>query len=130
MALFCSEEKCYEISGEKIIVKEKIFVIKDTRFNELNLKMENCISCHDGTVSKGVIIEKKFNNEGYFKSHPIDIPYPNEKKGYVPKILLDKDLILVDGNISCITCHNENEDNENLKISENKSGICSKCHIK
>lgn len=84
-----------------------------------------CEGCHteigndanDPTISASVEVH-----------HPVDVPYPGGKPGYVPITDLDPNLRLVEGNLSCITCHDPRAADRALVIGLEDGKLCLACH--
>ena len=63
-------------------------------------------------------------------SHPVDQPYPSAGIGLVPLAELDLRLLLIDGKMTCITCHKHDVHNRQLVIPDAFGELCVSCHRK
>ena len=94
--------------------------------------LEICVSCHDGSVSNNVPFcsaKCAFNTP-----HAVLKNYPpvGERKKYAPtSVILSKGIRLVNGQITCISCHDLNNPAKYHLVVENQnSRLCLICHIK
>ena len=95
-----------------------------------------CLSCHDGTVSKMASVDVA---EGDFKhgiglSHPVGIKYPKgslSDNDFVPPEYLPEEVKLFNGAVGCLSCHNPYGKEKGLLVkSNNRSALCLTCHKK
>ncbi len=93
-----------------------------------------CISCHDGALSKSVNIGMgSFSHGSGGSGHPIGVDYlEGYAKGDMAEIQdLDVNIKFYDGKIGCGTCHNMySRERYLLAKSNNGSGLCLECHRK
>jgi predicted CXXCH cytochrome family protein len=81
----------------------------------------DCISCHDGSLGKDVRTQT-------MGTHKVDVYYI-KKKGYNSR--LDRRIILPEGKVTCISCHNPYKNERGrLVMSNERSSLCLSCHIK
>jgi predicted CXXCH cytochrome family protein len=87
-----------------------------------------CLDCHGdlGESAKG----KGHGSSPDVHSHPIDQPYPASGAELVPLVDLDLRLLLIDGKMTCITCHSHTEPDRRLVIPEASGQLCISCHRK
>ncbi len=97
-----------------------------------------CLSCHDGRSASNVrsnVVnnpDKKSIMKMLSAKHPIGMDY--EKYSEANKNLKSLDdmgqsISLVEGRVSCITCHDPLNSNQNhLTITKNGIDLCSACH--
>ncbi|MCL5061957.1 MAG: hypothetical protein M1443_01925 [Nitrospirae bacterium] len=75
-----------------------------------------CITCHDGV--SGAI----------HSSHPFFVPYKSGKRF---KPITDNRIIIADGQVTCLSCHNPFSTKNKRLVMENRgSRLCLSCHIK
>ena len=103
-----------------------------------------CIGCHDGTVSRPVVVESSgfartaaspfgsttdaFDHRG---THPVDISYPDGRRGFRPALEVERSLPLSGGLVTCETCHAADSSTPfRLTISNEGSRLCLTCHEK
>lgn len=111
---------------------------KDVSFID-PISME-CFTCHDGNNAKGANtkIRSLGNGESHGMqtitgSHPIGMSYVKfaNNREYTHWQTLPKNMILMDGKVVCITCHDMLSRNSLYLTTDMKgSGLCFSCHIK
>lgn len=105
-----------------------------------------CLSCHDGTIATSTIgsshallagVRAGFVLPGGFawQDHPIGVPYPNDRRNFRPKSFVVKDdrVRLPEGRVECISCHEPHNRfglRGMLVMSNRRSALCLRCHIK
>ncbi|KAF0219881.1 MAG: hypothetical protein FD174_1605 [Geobacteraceae bacterium] len=92
----------------------------------------DCLACHDGSMTKTVpICTVKCELKD---PHTVDKPYPpaGQEQSYVPaERIAAAGIILVNGQVTCISCHDlKNPNRHHLVIENDKSRLCFTCHIK
>lgn len=97
----------------------------------------NCLTCHDGINAKiHEIRHKEFGQEqnASFQevrgNHPIGMHYGSyayASKSFRNLFEIDEDMVLVDGKVGCLTCHNPQNPEKNHLARKN---LCLGCHIK
>lgn len=91
-----------------------------------------CLSCHDGTISKAPHVEVK---EGLWQhaiglSHPVGVDYPSSEE-FQDAGSLPKEVRLFDGRVGCLSCHEIYVKRRGLLTMDNsKSRLCFGCHKK
>lgn len=132
-------------SAGLVKVGARTFANKPGGMREVNVTAD-CLSCHDGTVGKVVSVrDVRGANRGggaidflaassTFPSnglHPVDIVYPEGKKGFRPLFEVQEKLPLGGGRVTCTTCHSGTDSrNAYLSISNERSALCTTCHVK
>ncbi|MDA8428954.1 MAG: hypothetical protein M0T70_06830 [Geobacteraceae bacterium] len=96
---------------------------------QLDQISRECVTCHDGSSAP---------TTGY--SHPVGMDYDKStsfnrrspfKRNYVTRGALNPDVVLIDGKVGCLSCHNPLNPAENhLAMSNENSSLCFSCHIK
>lgn len=82
----------------------------------MNREPKTCLTCHDGVIgppknARGVMVNKRYRNNGKFKD------------------LSHSEIVLVNGKVACISCHNPYQINDTkLKIPHNNNELCANCH--
>lgn len=114
----------------------------------LGASSSECLSCHDGTIasdggatSLGGVQRKsgvwdhqgRGQNYGGASSHPIGIDYKEavrrDPKGIVAMSSLPSTILLPDGKVECVSCHNVYAREANLlSVSNSGSRLCLTCH--
>ena len=100
----------------------------------------DCILCHDGINAKYHDINYRSGKRSgitlktVLDSHPIGMSYgamayDNAKLRH--QTTLNEELVLVDGRVGCLSCHNMlNPEKYHLAMSNESSELCLSCHIK
>lgn len=79
----------------------------------------DCIQCHDGISAKSAA------GPG---NHRIDILY---MPGNFYRNVTDRRIVLIDGRVTCISCHNPYRSEEARLVKSNQnSSLCLTCHIR
>ena len=85
---------------------------------EADFRFSDCLSCHEGSMGKAV-------TDG---GHKVDVYYMKNKDF---NTMPDRAIILVDGKVTCISCHNPyKKEPGRLVMSNVRSRLCLSCHIK
>lgn len=111
---------------------------KDVNFID-PISME-CFTCHDGNTAKdaNTKIRSLGNRDSHgiqtiTGSHPIGMSYVKfaNNREYTHWQTLPKNMVLMDGKVGCITCHDMLSKNRlYLPTDMGGSGLCFNCHIK
>lgn len=91
-----------------------------------------CLSCHDGTISKFPQVEVRQGvwQHGIGMSHPIGVDYPRSEE-FTYAEALPKQIQLFDGKLGCLSCHDIYSKEANMLVMDNrKSKLCLTCHRK
>jgi predicted CXXCH cytochrome family protein len=101
---------------------------------------KGCLMCHDGVAASP--ITTNFRNDPFRRGsrvnsfggdHPIGMDYNryvSVNSGY-KRIPSGTKMILVDGKVGCLTCHNPlNPEKGHLVMSDRYSALCRTCHNK
>ena len=110
------------------IGKKKIVVGKGRKAKKIDNVSEYCLGCHDEDVRTGGAPVPVHSVGSAENSHPTDILYPAEKSGYKSAEKFDPRLVLRQGRMSCITCHDIENSRHELVISAAGSELCIACH--
>jgi len=95
-----------------------------------------CLSCHDGTISKTTPVAVKSGDfqHGIGLSHPVGVEYPAGARSsvdFVPAALLPDNIKLFNRKIGCLSCHNPYAGSKYLMVKDNSySALCLTCHRK
>ncbi len=102
------------------------------RMVEADAPARYCIGCHDGTAASNIpfcSVRCAVND-----SHSAEKRYPpaGKERLYAPLATVQaKGLKVVDGKITCISCHNlRNKDRYHLVMDNANSRLCLTCHIR
>lgn len=83
----------------------------------------NCLSCHDGYMGNARVAPGMVPGD-----HKVNVLYL-KKKGY--KTLPDRRIILPNGRVTCISCHNPYKSDHTRLVKSNEGGrLCLGCHVK
>jgi predicted CXXCH cytochrome family protein len=113
----------------------------DTFKRKIDSMTFECLTCHDGLSIKSG--EVRFSNDKEFKpldlekaagNHPVGMDYrgyASGNPGYKGMESLSRDMILMDGKVGCLSCHNPlNSEKPHLVMDNDRSALCLTCHIK
>jgi predicted CXXCH cytochrome family protein len=100
----------------------------------------DCLSCHDGSIAKLSAVSvgswtHTTNLRGYNAGiHPIGIDYEESRRrhgGLKAVFAIDKRIKLVEGKVSCASCHDPYSDRKGRLVMDNRgSRLCLGCHLK
>lgn len=124
---------------EQAHFKSKYYITDNSR--TIDDVSAECLSCHDGSIGKlSVIGVGNWSHSSDFMeydsgTHPIGVSYRDafrrDPNGFRPPSMLDERIRLVNGQVSCISCHNlYAETPMKLVMSNKRSRLCLECHIK
>lgn len=85
-----------------------------------------CLACHDGGIASATHFTAAADRRP-MNSHPVGVPYPSRSQ-FAP-IPSDSNIILIDGRVSCVTCHDMVADGYHLAIENDHSRLCFSCHL-
>lgn len=113
----------------------KVFVGSGKEKERLESPSAYCLECHGqeataGTEATAVHPPPAHAIGAAENSHPIDVLYPRADATYVRLEELDKRLHLIDGRVTCITCHRIDEPGHALTFAEQKGRLCMACHLR
>lgn len=130
---------------------------------ELDRIVQTCMQCHDGSGAVRITVKDarsplQYMMSGVQKNHPVGMKYDDyaatDPQRYIPRVLLDANIVLVNGEVTCISCHRLKEpqdlvDNIDARWAEiqkapsdakhcsasneftirtGKAGLCLACH--
>jgi len=114
------------------------FSLSPSRIDSFSLK---CLVCHDGVSAP--IAEGSYRNspgeehsggQVTGSSHPIGMDYAAYSIGnrsFKDMQMLDQQMVLVDGKVGCLSCHNPlNPRRNHLSVTDAGSELCLACHNK
>ena len=123
---FSSESVTFMYQGERI---------------DLDTVSFDCITCHDGISAP--LHDIRFKNDTVrtdgmkmvIGPHPIGMHYGSAayaKPGTLrDQSSLNEDMVLVDGRVGCLSCHNPlNPEKKHLIVGLDQSKLCLTCHVK
>ena len=94
----------------------------------------HCLECHETAGSAedeppGASQRTNSFHSGGGRSHPVDVDYPSNRKGYRLPDELDQRLMLIDRRMTCLTCHAPSVD-RSLVLPTARGTLCMACHVK
>lgn len=99
-----------------------------------------CLACHDGTIAKPVTfrisdgtLHREKSIETIKGAHPIGMDYEKFRMSaeYAPVEILPAQMVLINGKVGCITCHNMLGNNKKyLVVDIDSNNLCFTCHNK
>lgn len=95
-----------------------------------DVNLGDCMACHDGVAAGSVdfcLVDCNFRSP----HSAVNIYPPPGKKGYASiRDVVQKGIKLVDGRITCISCHDlRNKGQYHLVMTMDGSKLCFACHI-
>ena len=110
------------------IGKKKIEVGKGRKAKRIESVTLYCLGCHGDDAQAGEAPSPSHSIGSPDHSHPTDIAYPSGTSGYRAADQLDQRLVLYEGRVSCITCHDVQDSDHRLVISPAGGDLCTACH--
>lgn len=93
--------------------------------------IEECVACHDGSIAKAAVYCIK--DCSLLTPHSVlrRYPPPGREAAYRPvESLREAGIVLVDGMVVCVSCHNlGNPPPYHLAVESVASRLCLTCHI-
>jgi len=101
----------------------------------------DCMTCHDGMNAPYHDVRIRngkrqgaISLQTVLASHPIGMHYGSaayENRFLRPVDELDKNIILADGRVGCLSCHNMlNPNRFHLSVENDQSALCLQCHMR
>lgn len=116
-------------SHAKIRKAEKIWVEESEKGDQAIKDLTAyCVKCHGHAKEKPS--ENIDGSSSGVHSHPVNCAYPPNGVDLVPITELDKRMLLIDGEMTCITCHNHDDSDHRLVIPDTSGKLCTACHQK
>jgi hypothetical protein len=103
---------------------------------EIDTFSYDCLTCHDGVNTRMHVInfkndsQNRGSSQALSKDHPIGMHYGSyaySSDTFRRLYELNEDMILVDGKVGCLTCHNPLKPEKKHLASSN---LCLGCHVK
>lgn len=103
---------------------------------------QDCLSCHDGLRASDIAVVYRNSPENprkgkrvSGKDHPVGMDYADYvasgRGNYKPIAMLNSKMMLINGKVGCLTCHNPlNPEKNHLVMSDFRSALCLTCHNK
>ena len=92
----------------------------------------HCLECHGPDIGAAEVDAEAptpaHSVGGAGRSHPVDVAYPEAGSGLASRAALDERLLLVEGQMTCITCHDPEAADHALVLSKEGSQLCLACH--
>ena len=92
----------------------------------------HCLECHGPDIGAAEADAEAptpvHSVGGSDSSHPVKVAYPDSKSGLAPRADLDERLVLINGQMTCITCHEPEDPDHALVLPNEGSQICLACH--
>jgi len=101
-----------------------------------------CLGCHDGTAAAAVCptvdgeSQKRFlaswlGGEDHGEMHRTELPYPENRPGFLPVERARRAFYLPDGRMTCETCHPPVGSGwDRLLEAYQGAELCGKCHLR
>lgn len=118
------------------VVNGHVFVDVGDDIDEVADIAGYCLSCHDGGIgparqpANAAAIGSQSGCSSLPGVHPVGIRYPTTRPGFADPVTLPSGMLMVDGRISCGSCHDLADENHDLVVSTSGSELCLSCHRK
>ncbi len=110
-------------------------VLVDGRLQAANPEAERvpdvsayCNSCH-GAGAEAAESPAAHPQGSAAGDHPVDLVYPVADPDYRPAGELDEGLLLLEGRVTCVTCHAHDDPEHAPVLATESSEICRACHL-
>ncbi len=127
------------VSGFQVVHYKPKYYVYDP-LNPVDAVSGMCLSCHDGSVGSLTKVGMGYwrHSEDFFQQdaglHPIGVDYRKATsldRSLRPISSLDPRIKLVNGKVSCISCHDPYSTRPMMLVMSNRgSRLCLECHIK
>lgn len=125
-------------AGTSMVISGHLDVSRGRSTIDIDVHSLHCLGCHAGSHSDGGSVS--IGSSGVLRHasgaapHPIGRSYRDASKrgGFQPENqLAQKKILLSDGRISCISCHEAyKKEHGKLVVSNERSALCLACHAK
>jgi len=127
---------------EPLRVVEGRTVLAEATGAEIDDVTGYCLSCHDGSAGPLVTFARpEAERTGGWvvgsrsppqwpKIHPVKVRYPAERRGFHADGPRDRRIVLLGGEVTCISCHDCERLDRRLVVSRARSQLCLSCHDK
>ena len=88
-----------------------------------------CNSCHGDSSEDAESEATGHAGDSVARDHPVDVAYPGADPDYRAPGELDPGLLLLEGRLSCVTCHAHDDRDHVLVLPTRSSEICRACHL-
>jgi predicted CXXCH cytochrome family protein len=125
-------------AGTSLVISGHLDVSHGRSTIDIDTHSLHCLGCHSGSHAGGVSVSVGQNgvlpHSGSSAPHPIGRSYRDASRrgGFRPEDQLEqKHIILSDGKISCVSCHEAyKKDHGKLIAGLERSALCLSCHAK
>jgi predicted CXXCH cytochrome family protein len=102
----------------------KLFTASGREARPLENVSAYCVECHaDDLGGAGD------HGAPMMRSHPVEIGYDAaDGDGLVARDEIDPRLLLLDGKVTCVTCHDARTTDHRLVMPDDQSQLCLECH--
>ena len=88
-----------------------------------------CGTCHEDTADAMEGDVAGHPGDSAARNHPVDVAYPEDDPDYRAPADLEPALLLLDGRLSCVSCHAHDDPGHSLALPAEGSEICRACHL-
>lgn len=117
-------------------VNGRFFLQISDHLEEIDDITSYCLGCHDGKVGPARQVQVVTNSEsaggceGVPQYHPIGATYPDGSAEFASANMLASGMHIVDGRVTCVTCHDCEAYDHELVVNNRYSALCLTCHRK
>ncbi len=122
-------------SGASIISNGHLDARSNKNLGGLDAFSIQCLTCHSADADAGPAVE--IDSQGLVRhadgavNHPVGVNYEKASRygGYRPRARLPKTIMLPDGQVGCVSCHQGyTQKHGKLVMSNQGSKLCFECH--
>jgi predicted CXXCH cytochrome family protein len=118
------------------LINGRFFIEADAQMVEIPNITGFCLGCHDGTAApaRQASLAKGFDQSSQCRGlpgdHPVETVYPTGSNEYAHPTSLPPKMLLVDGLVTCVSCHDLAREHHPLVVNNRRSALCRTCHRK
>ena len=110
------------------LVDGRLWTGPDEEGGEIAEVSAYCTACH-GDDGGGESELADHPGWAPLRDHPVDVAYPAADPGYRSAAELAPALLLLDGRVTCVTCHAHDDPGHAPVLPTDGSQICRACHL-
>ena len=123
--------------AQLLLVTCLVGILLPSRVSRASRDTPACLGCHDGVIASNSM--NRLGTHGGSAnavslgraSHPVGVAYDSAVPGrrpLRPRMFLDERIILPQGKVECVSCHDAATPKMSLVMSNRFSALCLSCH--